>query len=412
MLTLRRRRLLHHHGTPLSKNAQPPDERTRGVSALLVRILIPLNCLITRNIRAILLAILAGILSLLYGGVLAGQSRPLPDKNVQLIYKRLLAQIQDISIFDDHAHPGFSGDPDVDAMASPPGHPPFRVLDSNPEWIAAAKSLFNYPFGDFSAPHAAWLLRQTTQRSGTAYWNQILDKCGIRVSLANRAAMAAYLDPARFHWVFFVDSFLFPFDNRYFRDRNPDEAVYIPLQEKMLHRYMHQAGLARLPDTLSAYLSFADLVVTQNKDRGGVAMKFEAAYFRSLYFADPPRAQASAVYRRYCHRGVPSPQEYKEFQDYVFRHLVREAGRLKLPVNIHSAVGGGDYFSLHNGNVLNLENVLRDPRYAKTTFVLLHGGYPYDRQIIWLAAMPNVYIDSSEIELLLYPSQFSRILQR
>jgi predicted TIM-barrel fold metal-dependent hydrolase len=74
-------------------------------------------------------------------------------------------------------------------------------------------------------------------------------------------------------------------------------------------------------------------------------------------------------------------------------------------------VGIGDFFSLHNGNVLNLENVLRDPRYDSVTFVLLHGGFPYERQIIWLAARKNVYIDSSLTDLYLYPSEFKQVLK-
>ena len=62
----------------------------------------------------------------------------------------------------------------------------------------------------------------------------ILDKLNIETCLANRVALAPYLDPKRFHWVFFVDSFLFPFDNHDAIAKNGDMAVYIPLQEKVL----------------------------------------------------------------------------------------------------------------------------------------------------------------------------------
>ena len=60
---------------------------------------------------------------------------------------------------------------------------------------------------------------------------------------------------------------------------------------------------------------------------------------------------------------------------------------------------------------LNLENVLRDPRYDNIRFVLLHGGFPYDREVIWLAARKNVYVDSSLVELVLYPSEFKNTLK-
>jgi len=107
-------------------------------------------------------------------------------------------------------------------------------------------------------------------------------------------------------------------------------------------------------------------------------MKFRGRpIFRSLYFSDPPRERAEAIYLKYHSGGVPSSEDYRTFQDYVFRVMIDQAGKLNLPVHFHSAVGIGDYFSLRNGNPLNLENVLRDPRYAKTKFVLIHGGYPY-----------------------------------
>ena len=82
-----------------------------------------------------------------------------------------------------------------------------------------------------------------------------------------------------------------------------------------------------------------------------------------------------------------------------------------MPVHIHSAVGIGDYFSLSEGNILNLENILRDPRYSSTVFVMIHGGYPYEHQAIWLAAVKNVYLDTSLMELDMYPSEFRLVLK-
>jgi hypothetical protein len=342
------------------------------------------------------------------------QAHALPTEDVSAIYARLLPQIDQIPIFDHHAHPGFGDDPDVDAQATPPEHLPLRERDGNPEFLVALKALFDYPYADMTEGHMRWLGERSAaaeQAPGTAYFDSILDKCNIEASVANRVAMPRYLDPKRFRWVFFVDSFLFPFDNRRITTSNPDEGVYIPLQEKVLHRYMQQAGITQLPPTFDGYLTFVTHVLEQNKQRGGIAEKFEAAYFRSLHFEDPPREAAAAVYTRYRTGGTPSATEYTTFQDYIFRYLAREGGRLHLPVHIHTAVGEGDYFSLIRGNVLNLENVLKDPRYLTTTFVLIHGGYPYFREVIWLAAMKNVYLDSSEIETLMYPSELKNVLK-
>ncbi len=342
------------------------------------------------------------------------QARALPTGDVQAIYRRLLEQIKTIKIFDHHAHPGFGDDSDVDAQATPPEHLPFRQRDTNPELVLAVKALFDYPYADMSDAHMQWLRQRSAAAEkavGTNYWDHILDECGIESSVANRVAMASYLNPKRFRWVFFVDSFLFPFDNKHVIAENPDEGIYIPLQEKVLHRYLLQDGISSLPDTFDGYLALISRVLEENQKKGGIAEKFEAGYFRSLYFADPPREAALAVYRKYRSGGVPTPEEYKTFQDYIFRYLVREGGRLHLPVHIHTAVGEGDYFSLRKGDVLNLENVVKDPRYLNTTFVLIHGGYPYYREVIWLAAMKNVYIDTSEIETLLYPSELKNIFK-
>ncbi len=347
---------------------------------------------------------------------LAAQSIPLADPaKVKLEYDRLLPEIAKLPIFDDHGHPGYADDPDVDAMVLPPGaSAALRTRDDNPELIAASKALFGYPYDDMSAENAAWLTakKKALRAAGPKYFDGILDQLGVREAAANRVAMPGYLDAKRFRWVPFVDSFLFPFDDSAMRARNPDEEVYIPMQEKELKREMQAASMTALPSTLAGYVEFVTKTVEREKAAGAIAIKFEAAYFRSLRFGDPAEAEAARVYDKYRFGGVPSMREYTVFQDYVFRRLIETAGRLKLAVHIHTAAGIGDYSSLEWGNVLNLENVLRDPRYEATKFVLLHGGYPYEKEAIWLAARKNVYLDSSLVQLLLYPAAFSRVLEQ
>jgi hypothetical protein len=364
-----------------------------------------------------LLQIGAALLATLAGSSLAhAQARPLPGVDLQKVYDRLLKKVDQIPIYDNHSHATFPDDSDMDAQAAPPDESSvLRLHDSNPEFVAAAKSLFGYPYDDFKPEHAKWLIdkKKAAEASGsTAYWDSILDKLNIETCLANRVALAPYLDPKRFHWVFFVDSFLFALDNRDQTGKNPDMGVYIPLQEKVLQRYLKQENLSVLPADLAGYEAFVRQTLTDNKKKGGVAMKFEAAYFRSLYFQDPPRERAAAIYSRYRSGGVPTEEEYRTFQDYVFHVLIDEAGKLNLPVHFHSAVGIGDYFSLRNGNPLNLENVLRDPRNSKINFVLIHGGYPYTLDMIWMTAAKNVYTDSSLMGYYVYPSELKNILKQ
>lgn len=343
------------------------------------------------------------------------QARPYPGADLQRTYQRLLSQIEKIPIFDHHAHPGYFDDPDVDAMAAPPATPTLRESETNPELVAAAKALFGYPYNDLAPEHTKWLVEKKAalkKQRGIGYFSDILDKLNIEQGVANRAMMADYLDPKRFVWVFFADSFMWPFDNERERARNADEQVYIPLQEKMLHRFMQQEGISKLPGDFDEYMKFVSRTLEDNQKKGGIAMKFEVPYFRSTKFSDPTREQAAEIYRHFASGGVPGEREYRTFQDYVFRYLLREGGRLRLPVHIHSAVGIGDYFNLSESNIMNLENIVRDPRYANTIFVMIHGGYPYDRQAIWFAAVKNVYLDTSEVEILLYPSEFKSLLKQ
>ena len=359
---------------------------------------------------------IAIVMSLGLAQLAAGQARPYPSGDVQKTYERLLKEIDKIPMYDNHAHPGYADDSDVDAMASPPDESAtLRLRDDNPEFVAGAKALFGYPYDDFKPEHAKWLADKKSaaeKAGGTAYFDGILDKLNVDICLANRAMMPSYLDTKRFHWVFFGDSFFYPFDNHDQAAISPDMGVYVPLQEKMLSRWKKQGGLEGLPAELAGYVAFVEKTMEENQERGGVAIKFEAAYFRSLHFSDPSREDAEAIYNKYRAGGVPSREEYRKFQDYIFRRITDQAGRLHLPMHFHSCVGIGDYFSLHNGNVLNLENVLRDARYKNVTFVLVHGGWPYEREAALLTAVKNVYLDTSFQSEMLYPSQFKMVVKQ
>ena len=328
--------------------------------------------------------------------VAAAQSRPLVSPAAAPIYARLLPRISAIKIFDHHAHPGFADDPEVDAAPVPPGSLPYQLRSDNPEWAAADRAMAG----------------AKPVRGDRASWSRMLDRLGIETSVANRITMSSDLDPARFKWVFYADSLLFPFDNSGLASRNPDQAAFMPLQTRLVQRFRTQAGLSAWPASLSDYLAFVTRTLEDHQRRGAIAMKFEVAYFRSFVFDDPTREQASAVYEKYRGAGLPSTAEYKVFQDFVFRFLVAEGGRLRLPVHLHTSVGAGDYFNLTGGNVVNLETVLRDPRYASTTFVLLHGGYPFEHAAIWLGAMKNVYLDTSGTgSFFAFPDEFEHLLR-
>src|SRR5215475_13766072 len=83
---------------------------------------------------------------------LVAQTSPFPSSEFPAIYDRLSQKIERIPIYDNHSHPGWADDTDVDAMAAPPDESStLRLRDDNPEFVTVAKPLFGYPHRAFKA---------------------------------------------------------------------------------------------------------------------------------------------------------------------------------------------------------------------------------------------------------------------
>jgi predicted TIM-barrel fold metal-dependent hydrolase len=142
-----------------------------------------------------------------------------------------------------------------------------------------------------------------------------------------------------------------------------------------------------------------------------VAEKLEAAYLRWLDFGPATEADASRVFAQYARGGVPSPADYKTLQDYLFLYLAREAGRLGLAVHIHVANGGGANYDQRGSDPLLLTWAFNEPSLRKTTFVIVHGGYPRFRDTAGLLSKPNVYADFSALSYFEPPAGQAELLR-
>ncbi|SPE43246.1 Amidohydrolase 2 (fragment) [Candidatus Sulfopaludibacter sp. SbA3] len=180
----------------------------------------------------------------------------------------------------------------------------------------------------------------------------------------------------------------------------------------MRQRYLKDAGVDKPPATLADYLA---RVVTPTLERhrqgGAVAEKFEAAYLRSLAFDKVDRSDADHIYQRFAGKFGPAQPEYKPLQDFLFRYIAAECGRLRMAVHLHTMAGAGGYFDVGGANPLNLESVLNDPSLRKTTIVMVHGGWPFTREIGALLTKPNAYLDFSAQDLSLTPATLAAILR-
>jgi len=357
---------------------------------------------------------------LLCAGV--AQAQPPTAPASETLFQRLLTAIRQIPIIDNHAHPALLGDAEMDALtfaptglsAMEPFLLPVRLRPTNLEYVPALQALYGYPHTDLSSDHLQELKALKRKQRSTvelSYFTSVLDKVGISVSLANRVGMTRTpLDRRRFKWVPFIDAYLFPLDNTSYKKQSADSAVFFSSEEKLLKRYFEQVETTR-PRGFEAYLRFLHESLGRLKTDGAVAVKFEAAYLRSLRFNDPSGRQARRIYERYRNTTEVPLEEYRDLQDYLFRYLLQEVTKLGLPIHIHTGLGIGNTFRLGEAHPLQLENILSDARYRQTKFVLLHGGYPFTQETILLAVKPNVYVDASALSLVLYPQDVAKILK-
>jgi len=347
----------------------------------------------------------SALIFLLMGGGFALAQLPIDSQ--------LANEIAKIKAIDNHAHPvrptwGSDKDTDFDALpveSMDPYTEPVRTRAGSPLALEASRALFG-PSSDYKARR-----RQLTEEKREAYANWVLDQLGIETMLANRVSMGPGLAAPRFLWVPFEDALMYPLDNKNLAAKNSDRKSFFADEDKLLKRYLKECGLAESPDTLDLYLQKVVTPTLERHKRGGaVAVKFEVAYLRAIDFADVPRSEAARIYSGA--RALPATDAaYKALQDFLFRFISAECGRLGLAVHIHVAAGAGGYFNVDGTNPLRLEPLFNDPKLRSTNFVMLHGGWPFTREVAALLAKPNAYTDFSGQTFDNYPRAVAQVLR-
>jgi len=336
--------------------------------------------------------------------VLAGCARglsPLADPD-------LAAEIARIRAIDNHAHPvrvvsaGEQPDRDFDALPvdnMEPQSDPVGLWPDAPGLLDAWRQLYGFTGNDLTGDRlkdAQALKDRVARQKGDRYPEWVLDRIGVAVMLANRVTMGPGIEPPRFRWVPYADALIFPLDNSNLAAENSDRKSFFALEDFLRQRYLEAVGLKTVPPTLAEYLSRVVTPTLERQHNGGaLAEKFEAAYLRSLDFDKVDRATADRSYAQFVGRGAAGAAEYKPLQDFLFRYIAAECGRLGMAVHIHTMAGAGGYFHVAGANPLLLESVLNDPDLRKTNFVMLHGGWPFTREIGALLTKPNAYLDFS-----------------
>ena len=144
-------------------------------------------------------------------------------------------------------------------------------------------------------------------------------------------------------------------------------------------------------DTLADHTALLEKVCRWSVEEKGVkAFKNTEMYFRRLDYR--PRTLAEAAP---CYKKERTCEEDRVLSDYIACTVFRMAGKLKVPVQIHTGSVWGD-FAMSNISPEHLATVIR--AYPQTKFDLLHGGDPfYGVTALMGAGFPNVYLNLSTL---------------
>ena len=314
---------------------------------------------------------------------------------------QIASAIAAIKAIDNHAHPvrptAATEKPDneydalpVDSLEAQSDY--VRGRPASPELTDAHRALFQ---GDKAAAAKTY---------GQDYALKVLDQLNIETMLANRVALGPGLPSPRFLWVPFADALMYPLPTDSLI-QNSDQKAFFALEAKLLARYYAESGVSTKPATLDQYLDEVVRATLQRHKRGGaVAEKFEMAYLRPLAIGNPAKSEAEKVY-------ASGAGDYRALEDYIFRVIALECGRLGLAVHFHTGAGGGGYFNVSSSNPMLLEPLLNDPSLRKTNFVMLHGGWPFAREETALLTKPNAYLDFSAQTFMNYPYDVAQNLR-
>jgi hypothetical protein len=303
----------------------------------------------------------------------------------------LLAVVRGIRAVDNHSHippsdvlPALPAD---GSLGKTPFPYPLRLRLDNPEWSRAWAALY----GTSQAPVTRGLAEDAVRRkvdlmrAKGPYWPLwALDSANIETALVN-APQRPERSP-RLRWVPHANTLINPYGTW---DTGPR------LQEPpaLLERYVSDV----LTTTLLGW-----------RQQGAVAIKLSVAYDRPLSFRNVPGEQAS---RAYAAGRAATAEEATTLQDHLFRILLREAGRVGLVVQVHAGIGADPWFRLQGADPLHLEDALNDPEVRGTRVVLVHGGWPFERQAGVMLMKPNLWADFSAQTFLRSPRALAGTLR-
>lgn len=319
--------------------------------------------------------------------------------------RALLTELAKVKAVDAHSHLLINRvEPSGKALATQRSATdlPLRLRGVGPEWVRTWKVLYKLNLPDTSEKRMAEL-QQTRELMvedlGADFSTRMLDQANVEMAIVSGEPLTGK-GMARFRFVPRADVFLRPFAQ--------DSA-------EALKPFFVAARMYTLPRGLDEYLS---KVVTGALERwvseGAVGIDVGVAAWRGLDFDEVNAEAARSAYGRLVVGGEFGARaaDLKAFQDYTFRHLAREAGRVGLVVHVKTGMSRDATGIVGNGNPILLGPTIADPTLSKTRWLLVHGGFPFDKETGPMLLRPNVYADVSVQDLVRSPTELGESLRR
>jgi hypothetical protein len=317
--------------------------------------------------------------------------------------------VRSIAAIDDHAHPlpsAWEPWPDAEGPIGGHSHPlPLRMRQTNPEYIDAWRALWGYEHDDFQSEHLLEAIErkravQSEQADGYGAW--VLDKVNIETMLAVDYVPRPEFPSPRFRWITFADWLMWPVGAI---DQDPFVLEYA----QHLTAAWERAGLEGPPASLDSYVHrVLEVEIAQRKKDGAVALKFHTPYYRPIDFGQVAESDAAKLYAKAILEGI-SVDEHRQLEDYLFGIITRTAAIHGLPVQMHTGQGSRPHFENQRSNPLLMEPAVAHA--PDTKFLILHAGWPFDREAIASLAHENVYLDISCATLHLYGRNLANIIR-
>ncbi len=126
-----------------------------------------------------------------------------------------------------------------------------------------------------------------------------------------------------------------------------------------------------------------------------VGFKSISAYRSGLAIEFVSETEAKSAFQllKNTNQNQPLRLTNKALIDFILLQALEIAAQSQIPLQFHTGFGTQG-FDLLLANPLHLRPILEDSRYQEVPMVLLHGSYPYTRELGYLASVyPQVYVD-------------------